>query len=75
MDEYKLDYESVDAIVEYLVGLGLKGLETKHSKHTKRDCEEFSNIAQKYSLIETEGSDFHGPTVKPSVKLGVCIKE
>ena len=40
-----------------------------------KDYDKFSLIAKKYKLKETEGSDYHGPNVKPYVKLGVCIKE
>lgn len=75
MDEYNFDYEGIEKIVSYLVNEGLDGLETRHSKHTEKDFREFSKIAKKYNLIETEGSDYHGPNVKPNVKIGVCIKE
>ena len=75
MEEYNLTYEDIDKIVNVLVSNGLKGLETRHSKHSEEDCEVFSLIAKKYGLIETMGSDYHGPNVKPNVKLGVCVKE
>lgn len=75
MDEYNLAYEDIDKIVAILTSNGLKGLETRHSKHSNEDYEIFSSIARKYSLIETMGSDYHGPIAKPEVKLGVCVKE
>lgn len=75
MDEHDLSYEDIDTIVAYLSKLGLKGIETRHSKHTSKDIEIFSGIAKKYGLIETEGSDYHGPNVKPKVRLGVCVKK
>ena len=75
MDEYNLGSKDIDKIVGYLVGFGLKGLETRHSKQTESDYREFSKIAQKYGLIETCGSDYHGPSVKPNVILGKCVKE
>lgn len=75
MDEYKLTYEDIDRVVEYLCKCGLDGLETRHSKHSEEDYKKFSLIAKKYNLKETEGSDYHGPNVKPHVKLGVCVKE
>ena len=74
MDDYHLDYTDIDNLVKTLKEAGLKGLETKHSKHTKKDYLEFSKIAKKHNLIETEGSDFHGPTIKPTVHLGICEK-
>ena len=75
MDEYKLGYDDIDKIVAFLVSSGLEGLETRHSKHTNDDYLAFSKIAKKYNLVETLGSDYHGPNVKPHVKLGVCVKE
>jgi len=70
MNEYDLNYQDIDNIVSYLVQHGLKGIETKHSKQSELDHIEFSKIAKRYNLIETFGSDYHGPTVKPTVKLG-----
>lgn len=75
MEEYNLRYYDIDRIILYLKDKGLKGLETKHSKHTYKDSEIFSKIANKYSLIETSGSDYHGEKVKANVKLGICVKE
>jgi len=75
MDEYEVDYDYIEKIVAFLASKGLDALETKHSKHTKENYKEFSRIAKKYNLKETEGSDYHGPNVKPNVKLGVCVKE
>ena len=74
MRENNLSYTDVDAIVASLKECGLDGLETRHSKHSEEDYLEFSKIAKKYDLVETCGSDYHGPRVKPSVKLGVCVK-
>lgn len=75
MEEYNLNYADIDKIVGYLCGYGVDALETRHSKHSKEDCSMFSLIAKKYNLKETCGSDYHGPNVKPNVKLGVCVKE
>ena len=74
MEEYNLAYNDIDGIVAYLKVNGLKGLETKHSKHTEKDAKIFSDIAKKYNLQESCGSDFHGEQVKPNVLLGVCEK-
>lgn len=74
MKEYDMSYSDIDNLVNYLTNFNLYGLETMHSKHTQQDYLEFSKIAKKYNLTETQGSDYHGPTVKPNVKLGVCKK-
>ena len=70
-----LRYEDIDKIVKYLCLYGLDALETMHSKHTCDDYRVFSLIAKKYNLKETMGSDYHGPNVKPKVRLGICVKE
>ena len=74
MKEYNLSYSDIDRLVSELSELGLKGVETRHSNHTYNDYLEFSNIAKKYNLIETEGSDFHGEGVKPGLKIGMIEK-
>jgi len=74
MEDYNLSYNDIDKLVGYLKQSGLNALETKHSKHTKKDYEQFSKIAKKYNLKETEGSDYHGPNVKPTVQLGISEK-
>lgn len=75
MEENNLSYSDIESIVKYLKDYGLDGLETRHSKHREKDFKEFSSIANKYGLVETCGSDYHGEKVKPDVKLGVCFKE
>lgn len=72
MKEYNFSYKQIDKIIEFLAKQGLKGLETKHSSQTFKDSIEYSKIAKKYNLVETCGSDYHGPNVKPEVKLGMC---
>ena len=74
MEEYNFSYDDIDMLVEYLVSYGLKGLEVYHSKHTLEDCEKFLSIANKYNLIPTCGSDYHGENIKPGIYLGKIIK-
>lgn len=75
MEEYNLSYKHIDQLVGMLAQHGLDGLETKHSKHTAQDTQQFAKIAEKYGLMQTQGSDFHGEKIKPDVKLGVCQKQ
>ena len=74
MEDYNLTYTDIDNLVKHLKENGLDALETQHSKHTKENYLEFSKIAQKHNLLETQGSDYHGPNIKPNVKLGICEK-
>ena len=52
-------YDSVDLIPE-LAGLGLDGIEVWHSSANEEQTEKLIDIAKKYDLCMTGGSDFHG---------------
>jgi len=52
-----------------LCGWGLNALEAYHSDHSPADTQLYLELARKYGLLVTGGSDFHG-AVKPGVKLG-----
>lgn len=49
-----------DEIIPLLVKEGLDGIEVNHPDHTKEDRTRYLEIAEKYELIATAGSDFHG---------------
>ena len=52
------------------VKVGLQGIEVLHSEHNSDDENKYFEIAQKYNLLKTGGSDFHGEARKPGVNLG-----
>lgn len=56
-------------LVERLIDVGLQGIEVFHSEHTAADCAEYAEIARRFGLIPTGGSDFHGEN-KPDIRLG-----
>lgn len=70
MKEYNYDINTMEDIIKKLKNTGLCGVETHHSSQTKEVQQNLSLIAKKYGLIETVGSDFHGPNVKPNLKIG-----
>ncbi|MGC7872466.1 PHP domain-containing protein [Desulfosporosinus sp. SYSU MS00001] len=49
---------------------GLQGIEVSHSEHNQEDELRYRSLAEKYNLVMTGGSDFHGEERKPGVKLG-----
>ncbi len=59
-----------DEIIPELIGVGLAGIEVKHSKHSNTDEQRYTFFAQKYGLLITGGSDYHGPKRKLGVELG-----
>jgi predicted metal-dependent phosphoesterase TrpH len=50
------------AIVEQLVGQGLRGIEVWHPQHGATAVRHYRGLAAKFGLLETGGSDFHGPS-------------
>ena len=59
----------VPTLVPELCEAGMNAIEAYHSDHARRDTESYLELAQRYDLLVTGGSDFHGE-VKPGVQLG-----
>lgn len=57
-------------LLKNMINCGLKGIEVFHSSHTKEEMQHYLEIANKYNLLISGGSDFHGKTVKPGIELG-----
>jgi predicted metal-dependent phosphoesterase TrpH len=61
----------LERVVKDLVDLGLVGLETIHSDHDAALVEKYTRLADRYRLLKTGGSDFHGSN-KKDIQLGVA---
>ncbi|MCX5715245.1 MAG: PHP domain-containing protein [Candidatus Omnitrophica bacterium] len=59
-----------DELIPVLAAAGLSGLEVYYPEHTQSMINFYLNLAQKYNLLVTGGSDYHG-AAKPDVKMGV----
>jgi predicted metal-dependent phosphoesterase TrpH len=66
----KVSYDELEARLRDWMAWGLDGLEIYYSKYDADDAAWTAAMAQKYSLIGSGGSDFHGAS-KPDVYLGV----
>ncbi|MDI3546532.1 MAG: 3,5-nucleoside bisphosphate phosphatase [Halanaerobiales bacterium] len=55
--------------IKELIGAGLAGIEAYSTYHGPEEMEEFAQLAQKYNLLVTAGSDFHGK-LKPKIAVG-----
>ncbi len=53
-------YRNLDSMVRALKIAGLKGLECYHSEHTEEEALRMVELAEKYHLHITRGSDYHG---------------
>ncbi len=62
-------------LIPGLVKHGLDGLELNHHSHSERDREIIRSYAEKYNLILTGGSDFHGRFEDTQVDIGDYIAE
>ena len=71
----ELTEEELTILIEQMVECGLKGIEAYHSSHTKEEMQMYLNIAKKYNLLVSVGSDYHGPNVKPNVHLGSGVND
>ena len=52
--------EALDGLIKDLKKAGLKGIECFHPAHSEEEKMNFVNLAAKYHLHITEGSDYHG---------------
>lgn len=66
---YKFTYEELDQFVQELKQYGLQGIEAIYSLNQPHDQEHYEELAKKYNLFITGGSDFHG-IAKPNLELG-----
>ena len=67
----KLDNSELEELIRKLIGFGLMGMECYYSMHTDVQTKEYANLAKKYGLLITCGSDFHGEKIKPDIKIGI----
>ncbi|MGA8732190.1 MAG: PHP domain-containing protein [Terracidiphilus sp.] len=56
-------------LLERLIDVGLQAIEVFHSEHSRAETAEYAELARRFDLIPTGGSDFHGEN-KPSIRLG-----
>jgi predicted metal-dependent phosphoesterase TrpH len=53
-----------------LIERGLVGLEVYYNRYSSEDIRELADLAHKFDLIPTGGSDFHGSGVLDTVEMG-----
>ena len=67
MNEPRITLEHVEEIITKLIPLGLKGLECYYNLYTMEEIERLVSIANKYNLLITAGSDYHGKNKDASI--------
>lgn len=63
------DINEMETELKHLIGLGLEGVEAFYTTYTEEQTSHMLKLAEKYDLLITGGSDFHGKT-KADIKLG-----
>lgn len=72
--EYELRFGiKIENIIKDLMKCGIMGIEVYHSIHSNEDIKRYLDIANKYNLIISGGSDYH--TSKGKKELGKITKE
>jgi len=61
----------LERVIKDLKDLGLVGVETIHSDHDAALVEKYTRLADRFGLLKTGGSDFHGSN-KKDIRLGVA---
>ncbi len=57
---YGMGKEQLETLVSLLKSEGLMGIETEYSTYTPAETRRIKALAQKYNLLPSGGSDFHG---------------
>ena len=61
--------EKLHSVLGELIDLGLAGLEVMHSDHTSDLVSKYIAVADRFGLLKTGGSDFHGGN-KKDIEIG-----
>lgn len=67
--QYGFDRATLDTLVRTAKENGFKGMEIYYTGYTQKDQEKLFDLAEKYTLLPTGGSDFHGDH-KPGIRIG-----
>jgi sugar phosphate isomerase/epimerase len=66
----RLEGDAFDSAIASLKNLGLGGLECYYGTYEPVRSDAYRRVAEKYDLVITGGSDFHGPNVRPDIEIG-----
>ncbi|QOX63980.1 PHP domain-containing protein [Anoxybacterium hadale] len=69
-NENETFWDGLDKQLAKLKGLGLLGMECYYSSHTPEETKQLVSLAEKYELITTAGSDFHGTEYESGIRIG-----
>lgn len=65
----KRNYIELSDLIKKLKGVGLNSIEVYHSSHSTKQVKLYRDLAQKYNLLVSGGSDYHGDIIKPEIEI------
>lgn len=66
----KMEYSKLELLIGSFVEVGLKGIEVYHTDHPEEISYMLTKIANKYRILKTGGSDYHGPSPARQLSIG-----
>jgi 3',5'-nucleoside bisphosphate phosphatase len=62
--------QQLEEVLQEMMSMGLKGLEVYFSEHTPEQTLQYAELAKRYDLLMTGGTDFHGD-IQPAIHMGI----
>jgi len=59
-----------DGLLPDLIAAGLMGIEVYYPEHSPAQVQHYLNLARKFGLLTTGGTDYHGGDIAPRVHIG-----
>lgn len=66
--------DNFEYLLKRLVDYGISGIEAYYPKHNKEEVVFLNHLGEKYNLIITAGSDWHGENYTPDISIGITVK-
>jgi predicted metal-dependent phosphoesterase TrpH len=59
----------LDELIQNLIKIGMRGIEVYYPEHSSEQIQHYTELADKYDLLMTGGTDFHG-SITPKIEMG-----
>lgn len=66
----KRDNKNLERLIVQMIYYGLDGIEVYHSNHSLEQMKYYKYLVEKYKLLYSVGSDYHGIIAKPDIVMG-----
>ena len=59
----------LEELIQNLIKIGMRGIEVYYPEHSPEQMQRYRELANKYNLLITGGTDFHG-SITPKIEMG-----